>query len=712
MERGGNGRIWWDQLDKLLAMPIGIATEMPRPSLPLHPQDASFILEVAGHIDRGESAALWAPYLTAESLALLARALVVATVNRPKVALYSSDLAVPRLYSSLYGVVTRLRSAFPMRTELPYARSLSQLEFCAGRAESLVLDARRWRNKLQVQKALAESNRFLGARIFVLRDGWTNAATELGSSGIPVTPVRPVGEVLPNGWPALAAYLRRANNFAAGTLLSPATVLTEAPPLRALERSATRLIRAARGVPGSGAAVFLADTANTLMQNACLPVTLYRKAAAETGSHWADRFAAVLQASLAYGCPDELRGLVYGFLNDFRAAEDYVGHEHPPKVTWVKELLIRSGPKSRFAFLCASDVEAEAVRLWGKSSTSEGCASLTPVGRAEVESGSVRETLLVPGPLRSVDSWMVVSGVASEIRVVAYPWQANRWRYLSRHVSRLVRTELPAIEDIDADEADVEYSYWPTVTFASPRPLLEEDDMDAMARDAEGRTHALRVVIVKTDQGDLTYRENSLVPTVELNRLVDWLVTLLRPNNKILIRSDGGGIDARRRVDELAESDPFLSATAERAAVWRDLLTVRWKAEGCSARELHRRLFPAHEITYAGFRDWIVNPSRIGPNNVNIIRLLTRLGLEPEAANEVREDLRRYRSYRARVYAHLWKLAKRQASLYAGQQDVADPLEDDARIDPELGLTLLGLEELVTFATVLEAPTFRKGGES
>ncbi len=703
------GRIWWEQLRKLLSMPFGITPEMQRPSLPLHPQDTRLILEVARRIEEGGESALWSPYLTTESLALLARAIAVGTVGRAKVAFYSSDLGVPRLYSRLYGAATPLDRAFPLRDSLPYARAISQIAAFARDAESIILDGRRWRTAAQAERASEEATGFSGAKVFLLRDDWTAPARAIARKGIAPEALGPSGNETSDEWPVLAAYLRRLDNFSSGVAMRPATVVEEAPPLRNLERSAARVLRASLSVAGGAGTALLVDAANTLMQNACLPLALYKKASAASGTAWADRYAAAVKASLAYACPDALRGLVYGFLNDFQATSVYLQERHPPKVEWLKEFLLRAGPSEGFALLCATEVEARAVELWKRSEASRGCADVMGVSRAQAENGSVGRALLVPGPLRSSDSWMLVSGVSRDVRVIAYPWQASRWRVLSERVARVMEVGLAAVEDPNADQADLEFSDEPIFAYATPAPLSTEDEEDALASEVEGRTLPLRHVVVRTDKGVFKYRENALVPTVELDKLVDRNVLLLVPGDRIMVRADGSEIDARKRVDGLAKSDPTLAEAAERASAWRDLLTVRWKTESCSPRELHRRLFAESEVSYLAFKDWILNPHRIGPNNRNIVRLLLKLGLDLETAGEVREDLRRYRGYRARVYDYLYKVCRRQASMSAGEATPGEPVEDDSTVDPELGFTLFDLEDLVTFATVLEAPFVEEG---
>ena len=706
MDRGERGRIWWEQLRKFLDMPFGILPDMPRPSLPLHPQDLRLILEVAGGIDRGETHAFWSPYLTAESLALLARAIVVGTVGRSKTAFYSSDLAIPRIYSSLYGVATPLNRAFPMRQKLPYARSLSQIEYCAQDADSIILDGRRWRFAAQASRAVKEAERFSGARIFLLRDNWTAPGRAITSQGILVEPLTPTGKELNDGWPVLADYFRRLNNFSSGVSMDPATVLEEASPLRNLERSTAVVLRTSADLTEGGVTALLVDATNTFLQNACLPISLYKRAAAESGAAWADRYAAALKASLAYSCPDQLRGLVYGFLNDFKTAIAYLQDQHPPKVAWLKEFLLRAGENAVFGMLCTTEVEARALDLWRNSEASDGCAAVTTVTRADVDSGSAEGVLLVPGPLRSADSWMLVSGVAKYVQVLAYPWQASRWRLVSERITPLSKREMSQVNDPNAGQAEVEFTDSTTLAFAPPSSLTEDDEEDELAREVEGREHPLRYVRVRTDKGTFSYRENALVPAVELDKLVDRNVILLRPGNRIMVRADGSEIDARKRVDGFAKSDPTLAEAAERASSWRDLLTARWKAENCSPRQLHQMLFDSSEVTYQAFRDWILNPHRIGPNNRNIVLLLTRLGLEHSAAIQVREDLRKYRGYRAQAYDYLYKVCKRQASRAAGRPSQGEAIEDDHEIDPELGFTLLGLEDLVTFAAVLEPPAY------
>ncbi|MHA1961956.1 MAG: hypothetical protein ACW99U_17250 [Candidatus Thorarchaeota archaeon] len=702
MKKGRGRGIWWSQLKRFLKMPFGIHPEMKGPSIPLHPQDKKLAVDIAAKIDSGESCAFLGPYVTPETIALLARALVVGTVKRPKVVVYSPDMDIRRLYKRLYGVSGLINRGYPMKSQIPHASTFSEIDKCRDRnTASIILDGRRWRRQAYVKRGLMNALEFSGARIFLLRDNWTVSRRLLQENGIPVKHIPPSGEVMPNGWPALKDYLQRLNNYSSRVILNPTTVSEEVPAFVELEHSTRKLINASAVIGNCGPTPFFAEAANRFLQNACLPVSLYRTAAAETNTAWADRYCDAVKVGLAHGCPSRLRGLVFAFVNSFQAALNYLKANHPPKVELLKEMLLRLGEGRSIPCLCTTNVEARAVELWKNTRAAQGCADLVPITRAQAGSMGINGLLVVPGMLGPSDSWIYVSGIASEVRVLVYPWQAARWNNIRGWGSRFTRSSIPHIEYTQDHESEFRYHDSISIGFTDPKPL--DEDEERLMREVQLTSRTRRTATLKTTAGEFRYGEGALIPTVELDKLVDRDVGLIRRGDTILVRTDGNAIDARKRVDEISQVNPLLSALAERASTWRDLLLARWKMEQCSLPELHQILFPSEEVSYAAFRDWVLNPARIGPNNPNIILLLTRLGLDETGAEEIREDLRTYRSHRREVYRHLWTRSRQAGSRLRGEDGVG-MIEEDMETGSELDMTLAALEELTTFAEVVEEP--------
>ncbi len=700
-------RIWWEQLEKLLEKPIGVLPEMKRPEIPIHSQDLALIREVARRIDDGGVSAIWAPYLTAESLALLARAIVVATVNRPKVALYSSDLAVPRMYRRLYGVYTPLKYAFPMREQLPYARTLHEVEWSVKRTESeggrkvmsILLDGRRWRTRAQVKQAVTEARRFQGA-VCLLRDGWGVARRVLESEGIPILHLKPSGDRIDDGWAMLGGYIRRLNNYSRRISVRPITVLAEASPFGKMERTTRSLLRASAGAGEGGALPRFVEVANQMLQNACFPLSFYELAARNSGAAWLESYENLIRSSLVYGCPDSLRGLVYRFLEDLKEVREYLSLNHPPKVGALKQLLLESGEGGRFGLLCASELESATLELWKNSGAAKGCAELVPLTREVIEREGSDLRVIVPGPPSTPDMWMLLTGVSRDISVMTYPWQAGRWNLLKKRARGCITEGAPTMGEEEPSEEEFEFDTSAGPVFVDPEPLGE----GVPIKWSDDPASPIEAYAIETESGTFRYRKDALVPTVEVDKVVDREVHLLRMGDTILVRTDGNAIDTRRKVDEIAETNPSLAAAAERAAVWKDLLVAKWKAEGCTLPELRRLLFPDRAVSYPTFRHWLLDPAVLGPNNLNIVLLLTRLGLDQEQAEEVREDLRRYRGYRRRIYNHLYKMSRKAASLMAGHDFEEEHPEDDPTLESEFGLTLLALEELTSFTKITKQP--------
>lgn len=718
--------------------------ERPQETFEIHPQDAELIREVALIVTKGKNANVVAPSCSGLSLAFLVRAVAVASVNLKRVTVFSPDRSLRRYYNilSYLGHDDRgsIASVYPLRrrgaetARVAYCSTLGELRGMSG-DRTLIFDGRdSWRYPLE---ETAPWNGLEGPKVVITRLDKQPMARLLAEAE--TVYIKSTGKTLER-WPKrLGTELLRLNNYARGISFSPQGIPGLEKSMARLEAAARKLELASKGIKEVGFQRATAARLSQIVQNSVLPLAVYEGAAHGLGRYWIYSWMSWIKSALQLDIPLPTRTAFRVFLAAANDALRTLSLQHPPKVAWFKQLLLESKAPEVFVY-CGNSIEVEAIESWNRSWRPSGVAKLIPISREGLAETAFASRLFVPGPPARRDLAGLLSGVTRDIRVLVYPWQAQEWNALTSSASRVIEgvqlIEESPLEELDEGaEAGINW-YTPEL-----KQNMEAEDaiLKEFTRGARERT-----VVVKTDIGTFEYGEGSLILALDIDKFVERQVTLLRSGDTIVVRTGGNLIDTRETIDGLARTSPELSEAAIKAAVWRLLLAgyVKSKADGSDPvqgsgtvqkearkpplaaslstskssqasevtrsrqtqqllRESYSSLFPNGEVTYGTILGWFTGQRTIGPNNRNLELLLERIGIPAEQGRKVLADVHTYRSYRMKVYRHIYHLW----TLYSGrlyQREEDDASETDEKVDTELGLTLSQLESLISFATVRE----------
>ena len=736
--KGESQYISLDQLSRYLQKGYFVSGSLEK-KFQIHPQDDELILKVARQIFRGAEACVIAPFLNSASLAFLVRAVAVATANKPKLVVYSPDEEMRKKYRilSYLGPESKISSVYPLRRNeslnssihfqlvsklqdgtlvensqplvIPYediggriihCTTMKQLSRNEGRC-TLIFDARSsrgWRAyTTSVWKGLQ------GPKIFLTLMG--NHPLLRLVPNLPRTYCRSCGRVSTT-WPQeFQDQALRLNNYSQGVSFTAQTIPGNQPALASLELATQRLIENARQIDQVQFQLMQAERLNHFIQDSILPLSNYETAARGLGKFWIYSILSTIKTSFGFEMPAVARGCFRNFIYSAELALRDLSLRHPPKVEWFSRYMLQQAREETLYIYCASTIEEEAIRAYDKNDIVNGRGKIVPITRRELRAGSLSSRIFVPGPPSWEDLGYLVGGISPNVRVLVYPWQARHWNVVSRPLSKLLSHVQPLREKgstTSGQDADQSFD-WETAT----APVQTEDDEEAILRKEFAPNAPVRTLTVSTGAGKLEYDEDSLVPTLVADKFVDRPAILLRKGDIIILRSGGNLIDASRTVDALARASPMLSEAATEASVWRVVFAAYIKSQGKGYKDIHRKLFPNNEVVYSTVRDWIKNQTKIGPNNKNMILLLTKIGISEVQAKRMLECVHIYRSYRFKVYRYLYGLWRTYSSRLYKMEDSEEEIEDE-KIDPEFGLTLASLENMISFAEVTEDPSFRE----
>jgi len=738
----GNPYVSLGALDFYSQKGFAVCGDTPRETFPIHPQDAELIRQVATILGEGKNANVVAPFCNGLSLAFLVRAVAVASVNLKKVAVFSPDRSLRRYYKMLsylghddrgsIGSVYPLRRNGAQTGRIAYCSTLSELRDMHGE-RTLIFDGRDyWRNPAE---EAAPWTGIEGPKAVITRLDKQPIARLLDKAE--TVYIKSAGKTL-DRWPKkLGTELLRLNNYSKGIAISPEGIPGLEKSMARLEAASQKLELATRGVKEAGFQRATAARLSQMVQNSILPLTVYEGAAQGLGRYWIYSWMSWIKSALQLDIPSPARTAFRVFLAAANDALRMLTLEHPLKVAWFKQFLLES-KASEVLVYCGTAIEAEALDDWNRSWRPSGVGKLVPVSRAELAEEAFSSRLFVPGPPSRRELASLVSGAARDVRVLVYPWQAHEWNVLTSSASRVFEGAQP-IEELPLEKLDDDGEGG--INWYASELKQNMDAEEALLKEFnEGASE--RTVTVKTDLGTFEYGEGSLILTLDIDKFAERPVMLLRSGDTIVVRTGGNLIDTRETIDGLARTSPELSEAAIKAGVWRLLLAgyVKSRAdlkEGVAketvqkevrsplatpsvsttnsnvpeARRGHQRqpllresyasLFPDAEVTYGTILGWFTGQRTIGPNNRNLALLLERIGIPSEQGRKVMDDVHTYRSYRMKVYRHIYHLW----TLYSGrlyQREEEEEHKDDEKIDAELGLTLSQLESLISFAIVRE----------
>ena len=682
-----------DFLSRYLEKGFAIASEGFAREYLLHPQDISLIKSIAYELDAGRDALVVAPFLNGLSIAFLMRALSVARVNKAPLTLYSADPTIPRYYRSLSYIANRIKTSVAVVHPLALCRSLTEVSRVDYRT-ILIVDARYtrgWQNLNPVPWAKAQ-----GPKMFL--SFMDDFRLESLLKNVDLCYVRGAGKV-GAAWPEpLRDESRKLNNYSTGVSFVAEAVPANEPVLANLERAFQYLLTRARDIPQAQMQLAQARRFNRLVQDSVIPMRFFNEAAHGMGAYGINQMLRAVRGGIALEAPPVARAAFSRFISAAEQAMQWLSTQHQPKVAWFKKFVLeRTEP---VAVPVSSRLEAEALSAWKTSTASSNCAEVIILTRTDLRSKGHSLKVLAPGPPSEEDLAYLLGGVSSDVTVLVYPWQARHWNILTKKASKLIEGVRPVPEQAEEEQQEPEE----TVDWAITN--RDQSTGEELLRREFYGDRRKAIVMLKTDAGMLKYDEDSMVPTLEVDKFVDVPAKLLHKGNTIILQTGGNQIDASRTVDELAQTNPVLNEAANEANLWREVLYAYIHSQETSYKEIHDKLFPGNEVTFGAVKRWALNQVKLRPQYDKLALLLSRIGVSKQKADEMAKAVHRYRSYRFRVYRYIFYLWTRNAAkLY--ELDEKQTAEDE-KIDAEFGLSLASLEQLITFAKVTEEPTVKE----
>lgn len=727
----GSMMLRMEQLEPYLRQPFSVrgATEDSFWTLPQI--EVMLAQAVAESINRHEDGVFVVPFVTSWTLAFLVRALIVATVSRPPLSVYSPDPNLPACYRNLTTPAGEpLWHAWPLLQSAKkpknscYAhliRSFLEMENAAIEGP-LIVDGRGIRTASAAERMLAASAEARGRRAVLVLSNHHPSVLSLVSKGFHVEFAPFLPDLAPrDGAPkALAEYLERTNNFARGVRLQPVLVDRACPPLQRLEQAHQALAREVASI-GKGWPSFLshADQFNHITQTALIPLTITKESAHGLERLWLDAHLRALQLAIDQNCPPHLSARIRDFIAAGLAVEHFLESAHPPKVEWLLNRMREDCESETLRIYCRTELEAATLRAFQTETHEVRRMHLEPIPRRNLQGGAIgRNSLLVPGPPSRADLSLLLSGFAQKLVILRYPWEAPRWNAFLRRASTLVPSDL--LPEINREEEAYEDSDEDRIVFSTSAILPSEEDV---VRATLRKSRSANTYSIPTDMGYRDYNAGALVPKLYAGKFVDLPVERLREGDTIMVRSDAYPIDSRTHVDGLARTHTTFAEAAELASLWW-LCFVRFAREelgrnGGSLLGLYIRLFPDRAVTFQTFSNWFLGELRAGhggsrvklisPLPENLEKLLTRIGLSSSAASELQRYITRYRGLRQRAYNYLAHRCRECASDLAGRKRPGneESLLVDGPVDAEMGLLLSSLDDLIKFAKVT-GPPFRR----
>lgn len=263
--------------------------------------------------------------------------------------------------------------------------------------------------------------------------------------------------------------------------------------------------------------------------------------------------------------------------------------------------------------------------------------------------------------------------------------------------------------DVKLEPPDFEFVDGPTMSrpadpfgplgalFEDDRPLIDEEgSTEQLAREGEGGEWRALVeaVAVLTDQGSL------LLPVdEEMDLLGDddepatRIAVNLRPGDRVIIGREAGRVSLLDALESALKHRPDILVARLLARDFRRSVLTGFASMNIGPADLHRQLAAKGcTKTSIAVRSWVTPGGPIAPRDlVDVERLVDVLGLgyTPTRLRETFAGISRIRTFRRAAGKALQKAAS--AAVIAA---------DDARIDPETGLSIADLREAVMVVTV------------
>jgi hypothetical protein len=242
--------------------------------------------------------------------------------------------------------------------------------------------------------------------------------------------------------------------------------------------------------------------------------------------------------------------------------------------------------------------------------------------------------------------------------------------------------------------------------FESLRPLLDsvplmvgdEDVEDSIAEEMEGGEWRSTVdaVEVTTDAGIIFLPKERLVDVRKGEEIVEIRADALQPGAVLLVDRRGGRLGLLEALAHRLKSErPDLLAANLLIADLRTNVRQRFAASGMNRTQLYEALRSlGFEKTYHAARSYVDDGGPLAPRDLTDLQRLNealQMGMTGRRLTETFAGVRRWRTFR-RAAGKALVAASRDSHAARGAMQV----------DPETGLTLDDLRELVLEATVVE----------
>lgn len=233
---------------------------------------------------------------------------------------------------------------------------------------------------------------------------------------------------------------------------------------------------------------------------------------------------------------------------------------------------------------------------------------------------------------------------------------------------------------------------------STPLAIGEEGIEETMAREAsEGEWQgAVDAVEVVTDAGIILLPRDQIVDIRKGDEITDCRAEVLQPGMVLIVDRRGGRLGLLEAVaNRLQKERPDLIAANLLIRGLRESIQRGFASSGLSQTQLFEKLRSlGFEKTYQAARSYVDEDGPLAPRDIEDLYRLNEaleLGMSVMRLREVFAGVKRWRTFRRATGRAL--VAASRGSLLAS---------DVTRVDPETGLSLADLQELVLEATVVE----------
>ena len=212
--------------------------------------------------------------------------------------------------------------------------------------------------------------------------------------------------------------------------------------------------------------------------------------------------------------------------------------------------------------------------------------------------------------------------------------------------------------------------------------------------------------IVSIENIEVLIPENRKIVLVNENKTFLTAPSQLMPGDRILITKDFNPRSLSDFVWDILERKFHIKRKIHPGNEWREKLKEYLrKYPGITYPEILEKLMQHGKIgikTPAAIYFWIESDDVIGPQDLGTLEAIAKLVGLPEKVKEWWGGIQFIRSRHSRMIRHMWQVFKYSAT------ELKERYNEDYVVDPELGITVSEISNLVRFATVTGTPRKRQ----